>query len=760
MEMSATPPRRVLKSVPIRSEREEWAIRTLALVALAYGWYWIWYRWTGTLNWSVALFAVSLALAETYRVISATLLTWTVWRLPNHDPPPPPDGMAVDVFITVFDEPLQLVRRTVMGAKAILYPHETWVLDDGKRDEVAAMAAELGVGYLRRGGNEHAKAGNLNHALSVTSGEFILQLDADHVALPHMIDRLLGYFNDPAIGFVQSPHDFYNTDSFTHVVNDEGHRLWEENRIFFSLVQPGKDNWDSSFFCGSCGMIRRAALAEIGGFSTQTVTEDMETSIALHGRGWKSRYHGETLAYGLAPASASQYHVQRLRWGTGSMQILRKLNPLRYPGLSWKQRLQYLASCLDYLDGLQKLVFFAAPVLFFFTGWLPVSAPDGEFLLRLVPYMVLSLLSFEMLSRGTGWVMLSERYGMTRFFTYVLALAGFFRSKPVPFVVTPKGTADVPFRTYAPQLAVAIACVAALLWAPIAAHYGWVRYANGFGSAAIWVNGAWLVWNLYFAVFVVHQSIKSRQQRLDFRFVERRPVQVRVMGSEPGITVAATTQDVNAFGLAFRAAEPLAPGTRVRLPLRLAGEEHLVEGEVVRVRDSQSSFGSIFEHGVRFVDLPLATRDALELHCAHESVPSWRARYRLSMPLVAQALERIADLRTTRRRSVLLPAVVRVCEPDGKHCELGLGMLEEMSGSGARLILENPIEPGSRVTYDVPGTGIAGSGTVVFNRLFESSAYVRFAVGVRGDRARTAKRKWARSLRRFPALAAKVPSNA
>ncbi len=758
METSATPPRWSMKPVPTRSEREEWAIRTLALAALAYGWYWLWYRWTGTLNWNVAAFAVALALAETYRVISASFLTWTVWRLPHHDPPPPAPGKTVDVFVTVFDEPLQLVRRTVIGARAIRYPHQTWVLDDGKRDEVKAMTAELGVGYIRRSGNEHAKAGNLNHALSVTGGEFILQLDADHVALPHMIERLLGYFSDPAIGFVQSPHDFYNTDSFTHVVNDEGHRLWEENRIFFSLVQPGKDNWDSSFFCGSCGMIRRAALAEIGGFATQSVTEDMETSIALHGRGWKSRYHGETLAYGLAPASASQYHVQRLRWGTGSMQILRKLNPLTYPGLSWKQRLQYLSSCLDYLDGLQKLVFFAAPVIFFFTGWLPVSAGDGDFLLRLVPYMVLSLLSFEMLSRGTGWVLLSERYGMTRFFTYLLALAGFFRRKPLPFVVTPKGTADVPFRSYAPQLVVAIACVSALLWAPIAAHFGWVTYANGFSSAAVWVNGAWLLWNLYFAVFVVHQSIRSRQQRLDFRFVERRAVDVQVLTANAGGAIAATTQDLNAFGLAFRASQALEPGTRVRVPLRLAGVEHQAEGEVVRVRPSRTTYGTVYEHGVRFGEMPLETRDALELHCAHESVPSWHSRYRLSMPLVAQALERLANLRTARRRSVLLPAIVRICEPEADRCELGLGMIEEMSGSGARLILERPIEPGSRVSYDVPGTGIAGTGIVVFNRVFESQAQVQFAVGVRGDRPSRKPRQWARSLRR--PMAARVASNA
>jgi cellulose synthase (UDP-forming) len=728
MSASATRPLVSGRSAPRRAEREEWAIRLLALVALAYGWYWIWWRWSETLNWQVATFAIALAVAESYRVLNATLLTWTVWRLEKREPPPAPAGRSVDVFVTVFDEPLQLVRRTVIGARAIRYPHETFVLDDGKRDEVRAMAEELGVGYIRRDGTEHAKAGNLNHALSVTRGEFILQLDADHVPLPQMLDRLLGYFTDARVAFVQSPHDFYNTDSFTHVVNDEGHRLWEENRIFFSLVQPGKDHHGASFFCGSCGILRRAALDEIGGFATQTVTEDMETSIALHGRGWQSRYHDETLAYGLAPASASQYHVQRLRWGTGSMQILRKMNPLWYPGLSWRQRLQYFSSCIDYLDGLQKIVFFGAPILFFFTGWLPVSASDGEFLYRLVPYMLLSFVSFELLSRGTGWILLSERYGMTRFFTYVLALAGFFRRKPVKFLVTPKGVADVPVSTYAPQLVVAGLSVLALFWAPVAAHYGWVRYADGLLSAAVWINGAWLVWNLYFAASVVRQSIQSRQQRLDFRFVERMPVRIDVAGS--AASVAATTQDLNARGMSFRAMQRIEPGARVRVPLRFGGREVAIDGEVVGIREALTSQGPVFVHGVRFAELPTEMRDALELHCAHDAVPSWHARYRQSMPMFAHAMERFADLRAMRRSSLHLPAFVRSCDANGESCELGLGLLEEMSGSGARLILDAPVQPGMRVRYDVPGTGIVGSGTVIFNRAFESPSSVRFAVGL------------------------------
>src|SRR2546430_9711282 len=149
------------------------------------------------------IFEILLIVAETYGLINSFFLIATVWRLKYRDSPPAPEGLSVDVFITNFDEPLEVLRRTAIGARAIRYPHRTCILDDGKRDEVRAMTEELGIGYIRRVGNANAKAGNLNFAISVTTGEFILQLDADHVPMPNIVDRLLGYFNDPKMALVQ-----------------------------------------------------------------------------------------------------------------------------------------------------------------------------------------------------------------------------------------------------------------------------------------------------------------------------------------------------------------------------------------------------------------------------------------------------------------------------------------------------------------------------------------------------------------------------
>jgi cellulose synthase (UDP-forming) len=215
-------------AIPRLSTGEELFTRAFAVIAMLYGLYWIVWRWTSSLNPNAIIFSIVLIVAETYGLINSLFMIATVWKLKYRDPLPAPKGLKVDVFITNYDEPLEVLRRTAIGARAIKYPHNTYMLDDGKRDEVKAMADALGIGYIRREGNEHAKAGNLNHAFRLTDGEFILQLDADHVPLPNMLDRLLGYFGDEKVAWVQSPQDFYNTDSFTHVVNEEGRSLWEE----------------------------------------------------------------------------------------------------------------------------------------------------------------------------------------------------------------------------------------------------------------------------------------------------------------------------------------------------------------------------------------------------------------------------------------------------------------------------------------------------------------------------------------------------
>jgi cellulose synthase (UDP-forming) len=710
-------------------------MRVVAVLAVTYATYWIWWRWTHTINTdpSAIVPSILLLLAETWAWLNMLLFVYLVWRLQERDPGPPPAERSVDVFITCYDEPLEVVRRTAIGARAIDYPHRTYILDDGKRDEMKAMADELGIGYIRRVGNANAKAGNLNFALGVTSGEFILQLDADHVPLPGILDRMLGYFHDPDVALVQSPQDFYNTDSFTHVVNDEGRRLWEENRIFYSLIQPGRDRFNASFFCGSCGVLRRSALEEIGGFSLETIIEDMETTMQLHARGWKSVYHGETLAYGLAPHSASAYHVQRLRWGQGAMQILRKLRPLTMPGLTLAQRINYFAGTSTYFEGWQKAVFYLMPIFFFTTGILPVAVNEKEFLIRLVPYLVLSISAFELLSRGTGYLFISERYTMLRFYTYMLTITALFTRRPLKFNVTPKGKSGVPFGSYAPHLTLLCLSMLAPVWATVAHHQGWINYgAAGWNSIAFWANGVWAIWNCYFAWFVVRHSLRMRQAREDHRFAEQLAIRVEAETESGPVLLQALTTNLNPAGAGFRSTARLASGTRVRIQLPLASGVVGVTGEVRHVGEGASAYGPTFEHGVAFRDLPMNVRDAIELHCTHHAMPSWRLKYRQSIDILTRASEVVRNRRRERRSLVRLPVRVSLTSDGGQSTVSAaeLFILEELSERGARLLGRAFIAPGTEITFQVPEHGTVRRGMVQYVNVFETPLAVTFSMGI------------------------------
>ncbi len=418
----------------IATERPRVYITWLVVAYVMAGlWYFGW-RLT-TLNHGALLLSISLYGAELFGFISGLLFILMTYRLSVRHAPPPKPGITVDVFVPTYNESVDLVRRTLIAAHRIEYPHVTWLLDDGRREEMRKLAEEIGCRYLTRSDNLHAKAGNLNHALGYSQGDFIAIFDADHAPRKDFLDKVLGFFADDKLAFVQTPQDFYNIDSFNH--RQSRKRVWDEQALFFKVIQRGKDASNAAFFCGSCAVIRRSALEEIGGFATETVTEDVHTAVRLHKRGWRSAYYPESLAFGLAPHSIDSYLSQRVRWGLGAMQVLRLENTLFCRGLTFAQRMNYLASALFFFEGWQKLVFFLTPPMVFFEGAMPIIAPIGQFAIYFCAYYLLSLLMHLELGRGYNAVLLSEQYAMTRFFAFISTSLGLFR-RNVRFVVTDK----------------------------------------------------------------------------------------------------------------------------------------------------------------------------------------------------------------------------------------------------------------------------------------------------------------------------------
>jgi cellulose synthase (UDP-forming) len=285
------------------------------------------------------------------------------WPLHLHDAP-----VGVDVFITTYGEDLDVIRRTVASAVAMRGLHRTIVLDDGKSDDVRALAEEVGAEYLRREGNAHAKAGNVNHGLRCTDGEYFVILDADFVPRPEFLEELLPFMAHDDVALVQSPQVYDNL----HTLISRGAGYMQS--VFYSLIQPGKNRFNAAFCVGTNMVFRRSAIEQIGGMYEKSKSEDIWTSILLHENGWRSVYTGEVLAVGHTPETVEAYTKQQLRWATGGFEILLRHNPLsRRRRLTIDQRLQYLGSSAFYLSGIAPALLLLVPPLQIYLNLTPVN---------------------------------------------------------------------------------------------------------------------------------------------------------------------------------------------------------------------------------------------------------------------------------------------------------------------------------------------------------------------------------------------------
>jgi cellulose synthase (UDP-forming) len=314
---------------------------------------------------------------------------------------------SVDVFIPTYNEPPAILRRTVIGCQAMDYPHKRiYLLDDMRRPEIRALAVELGCEYRDRPDNQHAKAGNINSSLRSTDGDLITIFDADFVPTRSFLTRTVGFFQNPKVAMVQTPQHFFNEDPVTLNLGLQG-VLTNEQALFFRFIQPSRDALNSVVCCGTCFVIRRSALEEIGGIPTESITEDYLTSIRLQGLGYRILYLNEALAAGLSPETVGAYIDQRLRWGQGTLQCLySKQNIFNIPGLKLSQRWSHSLSYLYWVLSIPRLIFIAMPLAFLLFGLAPLRATIDDILYFYLPYYLCNILTFSWLTgdrRSAFW---------------------------------------------------------------------------------------------------------------------------------------------------------------------------------------------------------------------------------------------------------------------------------------------------------------------------------------------------------------------
>jgi cellulose synthase/poly-beta-1,6-N-acetylglucosamine synthase-like glycosyltransferase/tetratricopeptide (TPR) repeat protein len=456
----------------------QWPRQAAMIVAMAATLLYLFYRLFWTMNLTslpAVVFSTALLAAEFYAGASLMLYFYQVWRLVEPPLQRPTAGRTVDVFVATYNEDVALLRGTLAACVAMDYPHTTYVLDDGAREEVRQLAESLGVKYISRTDRTHAKAGNLNHAMRQTDGEFIVILDADHLPYRHFITRLIGYFDDPAMGYVQAPHTTYNLDNFMGDWKSSRKAYWEDVRIFFEAVQLGKNRHGVACFCGSAAIFRRKAIDDVGGFATETITEDLHTGMRIHATGWKSLAVGEEMVVGLAPDDVATFSSQRLRWGEGNLSVLAYDNPLTMKGLSWAGRINYSASIASWTFGPARLILYLTPLVMLLSGVAPVADMSIRYFMVVGFYLLSVWTTVKLVSNGAGQLLGIELAMMASFHLQIKALwrAVFLRRRQ-KFVVTRKRGKGNPsgLRQMWPQAALVAASIITVSWAATRIAFG------------------------------------------------------------------------------------------------------------------------------------------------------------------------------------------------------------------------------------------------------------------------------------------------
>ncbi len=369
---------------------------------------------------------------------------------------------TVDVVIPSYNEEPDLLEITLLSALEMEYPKDklkVYLLDDGGTDqrcqsedpefaaaarhrrlELQALCARWGALYITREKNVGSKAGNINNGLQHSHGELVVVFDADHAPTSDFLQNTVGWFlHDPRLFLVQTPHFFVNPDPIEKNLQTFS-TMPGENEMFYKVIQKGLDYWNSAFFCGSAAVLRRKCLAETGGIAGDTITEDAETALTLHAKGYNSAYIGIPMVAGLSPETLASFIGQRIRWAQGMVQIFLLKNPLLIPGLTLPQRLCYFSSCFFWFFAYARVVFMLAPLCFLIFGLKIYDANFVDFAAFAAPHLLAVFMVSDFLFGKVRWSFVSELYELIQsVYTLPAILKVFLNPRAPTFKVTAKG---------------------------------------------------------------------------------------------------------------------------------------------------------------------------------------------------------------------------------------------------------------------------------------------------------------------------------
>lgn len=522
-----------------------------------------------TLDAAHPVFSVVFYAAEAAGAVGLLLHVWVVRRLATRPPERAPDEVSVDVFVHSAGEPEATVRRTLLAACGMERRHQTWLLDDADRPELARLARELGARYIGRGEAHGGRAGSLNNALRFSHAALVAVFDAHHAPGRTFLADTLGHFRDPRLAFVQTPLDAYNLDSFTHRRAFRGGVVWNERMLQSRVMQRARDAHNAAMYAGTCAVLRRAALDHVHGFAVATRAEELHTSLRLHKAGWRSAYHAQPLAFGRAPASVGPYLARYLREAVGAVQVWRRERVLASRRLTLEQKAAYLDAVLAHFSGWRKAVFYLSPVVILTTGVLPCDVRVGEIAPAFLGFHALGFWLRIEAGRGYADVLREEQFQMARFGASIAATLAPLAGAALHGVSRDdrRRAAFAAWSFVLPQIALLFASALAIP-AGVGLHFrAGVLPHDALVAAALWaaLNGA-------LAGSVLWASARlAGFRRREYRFPVPIPTRLLAPDEAPMLGIC---DDVSPAG--FRFYGPLPP--RLRIGSRLQGDLFLPAG--------------------------------------------------------------------------------------------------------------------------------------------------------------------------------------
>lgn len=424
---------------------------------------------------------------------------------------------TVDILICTYNEPKDLLKKTIVGAKCLNYNKDklkVYVCDDGKRNEIKELCAEYGVNYITRYDNKGAKAGNINNALKYTNGDLVSILDADMIAKNNFLEKTVQYFiDDFDVAFVQVPQSYYNADMYQYNMNAN---IPNEQDMFMRDIQEARASINAVLHVGTNALFRRKHLDSVGGFPTFSITEDMALGMKLQAKGYKSILVNEPLVLGLSATTLEESIKQRKRWARGNVQVFKRNNPLFLKGLKLNQRLAYLDGLIYWFSSLQKIIYIIAPTAYLLFGILSIKATILKLIPVYLPFLISQIIVFKFLSSGTRNLKWSHYYETVMAPSISASIISeLLGINPIGFKVTTKDIMRdkgyFQFRFILPHL---------ILLAGTIMSWGICIYLIRIGKlfpSYIILNLIWSIYNA-FGLFI---SIKIAYQKPIFRNTER-----------------------------------------------------------------------------------------------------------------------------------------------------------------------------------------------------------------------------------------------